>query len=196
MIRATGAILLLLCTSCRIMLQNNSYLPGTGFDKTDDSPVYSLPFEKNKKVFVVQGYKSWFSHHDMIAIDFKVKKGTKICAARDGVVIATRKNSHRHGLKKEMLSEGNYVFIRHEDGSIAHYWHLNTGDVFIKKGDTVKTGQVIGLSGNTGFSAFPHLHFDVSGFDDNEKFTGLPTRFHTQQGDVYLLPGRFYRNTY
>lgn len=196
MIRISGILLLLLCMGCRIMLQNNNYLPGTRAEKTDDSPVYILPFEKNKKVFVVQGYKSWFSHHDMIAIDFKVKKGTKICTARDGIVIATRKDSYRHGLKKEMLSEGNYVFIRHEDGSIAHYWHLNTGDVFVKNGDSVKTGQVIGLSGNTGFSAFPHLHFDVSGYDDNEKFAGLPTRFRTQQGDVYLLPGHFYRNTY
>ena len=141
----------------------------------------------------MQGYESIFSHRGEKALDFKVKKGTTICAARDGVVEATRKDSDKGGLKPENLSDGNYVSIRHEDGSIAMYWHFKKEGVLVNTGDTVKTGQPIGLSGNTGYSAFPHLHFEVQGYDESGNYKQLATRFYTQKGVIYLRPGRFYR---
>lgn len=162
--------------------------------KEDSSYIYTLPFEHKKKVFLVQGYESMFSHKGERALDFKVKTGTKVCAARGGVVIATRNNSDRHGLKEENLADGNYVFIRHDDGSEANYWHFKTGGVLVNVDDTVKTGQLIGYSGNTGYSAFPHLHFEVRGNDGARNYTQLPTRFYTQHGIIYLRPGKFYRS--
>lgn len=161
---------------------------------TDDSSyIYRLPFSNHKKVFLVQAYESKMSHRGERALDFKVKKQTKICAARDGVVIATRKDSDKGGLKPENLSDGNYVSIRHVDGSVANYWHLHKEGVVVNVGDTVKTGQWIGLSGNTGYSAFPHLHFEVQGYDAAGNYTQLPTRFYTNKGVRYLRPGKFYR---
>ena len=162
--------------------------------KDDSSYIYTLPFEHKKKVFLVQGYESMFSHKGERALDFKVKTGTKVCAARGGVVIAMRNNSDRHGLKEENLADGNYVFIRHDDGSGANYWHFKTGGVLVNVDDTVKTGQLIGYSGNTGYSAFPHLHFEVRGNDGSGNYTQLPTRFYTQHGVIYLSPGKFYRS--
>ncbi len=162
--------------------------------KDDSSHIYTLPFEQGKKVFLVQGYESLFSHNGEKALDFKVRTGTKVSAARGGVVTAVRKDSDRRGLKPENLSDGNYVYIRHDDGSEANYWHFKKDAVLVNVGDPVTTGQVIGYSGNTGYSAFPHLHFEVRGYDAaTGQYTQLPTRFYTQHGIIYLRPGRFYR---
>ncbi len=161
--------------------------------KDDSSYIYTLPFEHKKKVFLVQGYESMFSHKGERALDFKVKTGTKVCAARDGVVSGIRKDSDKKGLKPENLSDGNYITIQHRDGSVAWYWHFQKDGVLVNKGDTVKRGQWIGLSGNTGYSAFPHLHFEVQEYDGAGNHTQLPTRFYTQKGMIYLRPGKFYR---
>lgn len=159
----------------------------------DSSYIYTLPFEDNKKVFLIQAYESKMSHRGERALDFKIKKKTKICAARGGVVTAAREDSDKGGLKPENLSDGNYVTIKHSDGSVAHYWHLNKDGVMVNVGDTVKTGQWIGLSGNTGYSAFAHLHFEVQGYDAHGDYKQLATRFHTNKGIRYLRPGKFYR---
>src|SRR5688572_19477389 len=114
---------------------------------TDDSSyVYDLPFENKKKVFLIQAYDSKMSHKGELALDFKVKKKTKICAARGGVIIAARKDSNKGGLKPENISDGNHLSIQHDDGSVAHYWHLLKNGTLVKVGDTIKKGQWIGLS--------------------------------------------------
>jgi murein DD-endopeptidase MepM/ murein hydrolase activator NlpD len=162
--------------------------------KEDKSPVYLLPFENGKKVFLIQAYESKMSHKGERALDFKIKKGTRICAARDGVVIAAREDSDQGGLKTENLSDGNYISIQHSDSSVAHYWHLKKEGAFVSVGDTVKAGQLIGESGNTGYSAFPHLHFEVVGHDISGNYKQLATRFKTKKGNIYLRPARFYRS--
>jgi len=165
----------------------------SGKFKEDSSYIYSLPFENNKKVFLIQAYDSKMSHKGEYALDFKVKKKTRICAARDGVVTGARADSDEGGLKPENMSDGNYISIRHEDGSVAHYWHLNKNGVLVNVGDTITKGQVIGFSGNTGYSAFPHLHFEVIGNDGKGNYKQLATRFNTNKGIVYLRPAHFYR---
>lgn len=162
--------------------------------KADSSFIYNLPFEDKKKVFLIQAYESkMFSHKDERALDFKVKNGTKICAAREGIVSSVREDSDKGGLKDENISDGNYIIIKHDDGSMAHYWHLQKDGVLVNIGDTVKAGQPIGLSGNTGYSAFPHLHFEVQGYDASGNYKQLSTRFYTDKGVIYLRPGKFYK---
>lgn len=168
----------------------------TGKFKEDSSYIYALPFDHKRKVLLIQGYESSFSHKGERALDFKVRKGTTICAARSGIVQSIRKDSDKGGLKPENISDGNYISVLHDDGSTALYYHLKKEGVLVKEGDTVKTGQPIGLSGNTGYSAFPHLHFEVQGYDAAGNFGQLTTRFYTQKGIRYLRPGRFYRNTH
>lgn len=161
--------------------------------KEDSSYIYTLPFKPRKKVFLIQAYESKMSHRGERALDFKIRKGTAICAARSGVVVAARGDSQKGGLKPENLSDGNYISIRHNDGSVAHYWHLDYNGLKVAAGDSVVTGQWIGVSGNTGYSAFPHLHFEVQGPDKNGRVVQLATRFYTRKGIRYLRPGRFYR---
>jgi murein DD-endopeptidase MepM/ murein hydrolase activator NlpD len=155
----------------------------------DTSFVYLLPFQGGKSYFLVQAYQSNLSHKGEYALDFKMKEGTTVCAARGGVVEGLRQDSKAGGLKPEMLSEGNYVIIRHPDGSQGLYWHLQQGSVRVAVGDTVEAGQPLGRSGNTGYSAFPHLHFEVV----HPVRGQVPTRFHTSRGVRYLRPGRWHR---
>jgi hypothetical protein len=161
----------------------------TGKVKEDNSYVYGLPYAKGNKYLFIQGANSSFSHKAELAFDFKMKPGSKICAVRNGTVIATKADSDKGGLKPEYLSEGNHIIIQHEDGSVAQYWHLQKDGVIIKIGDTVNKGQLIGCSGNTGYTAFPHLHFQVHAADGTE----LLPRFKTKKGNIYLRPGRWYK---
>ena len=165
----------------------------------DTSYVYWLPYPHKAKYLLIQGYDSKMSHRSELALDFKMKTGSKVCAARGGVVVAMRKDSDRGGLKDEMLSEGNYIIIQHSDGTNANYWHFKKEGVLVNVGDTVQQGQLIGLSGNTGYSAFPHLHFEVMPGNNNvayKNFNQLPTRFYTQKGIMYLRPGKYYKSVH
>jgi murein DD-endopeptidase MepM/ murein hydrolase activator NlpD len=160
-----------------------------GYVKPDNSFIYHLPFAKGSKFLLIQGYNSTMSHKDELSLDFKMRKGSKICAARAGVVTEIKKDSDVGGLKDEYLSQGNHIIITHDDGSTAMYWHLKKDGVLVNVGDSVIQGQHIGYSGNTGYTAFPHLHFQV--YDSNG--TNIATRFLTKKGVRYLRPGKYYR---
>lgn len=86
------------------------------------------------------------------AVDYGVSVGTTIVAAADGVVMSTANLSG---------SYGTYVVIRHANGLQSYYAHGTKGSIVVSPGDTVKKGQKIMLSGNTGNSSGPHLHFEV-----------------------------------
>ena len=161
----------------------------SGKVKPDNSYIYSLPFAKGSKFLLIQAYNSSMSHKDEISLDFKMKKGSKVCAARAGIVTAVEEDNDEGGLKDEYLSKGNHIIITHNDGSEAMYWHLQKDGVLVNVGDSVKQGQLIGYSGNTGYTAFPHLHFQV--YDQNGK--NIATRFYTKKGIVYLRPGKWYK---
>lgn len=157
--------------------------------KSDNSFIYSLPFARGSKFLLIQAYNSKMSHRNELSLDFKMKQGRKICAARSGRITAIKEDSDAGGLKDEYLSEGNHIIIKHDDGSEAMYWHLKKDGVLVNIGDTVVQGQHIGYSGNTGYSAFPHLHFQV--YDVNGK--NIATRFYTKKGIIYLRPGKWYK---
>lgn len=154
---------------------------------------YTLPYEKGRSHLLVQAYQSrLFSHKGEFALDFKMKKGTRICAARGGVVVAVKQDSKKGGLKARYLDEGNHVIIRQPDGTYGNYWHLEYGGALVHVGDTVTQGQVIGLAGKTGYAAFPHLHFEVTEVESPGQ-DQIPTQFLTKKGKRYLKPLHWYR---
>jgi murein DD-endopeptidase MepM/ murein hydrolase activator NlpD len=165
-----------------------------GITKDDTSYIYGLPYEEGKSHYLVQGYFSSFTHRERAALDFKMKRGTKICAVRDGVVVRVKEDGDRGGFKKRYRPYGNNVIIQHDDSSRAGYWHLQKDGVLVNVGDTVKKGQVIALSGKTGYSFTPHLHFLVWSSDTNRQWRQVATRFQTSKGVKYLRPLRKYRN--
>jgi murein DD-endopeptidase MepM/ murein hydrolase activator NlpD len=88
-------------------------------------------------------------------MDFKVPVGTEVMSPRAGVV--TRANWN-------WAANGNCIEIRYDDGVLAKFLHLNENRADV--GDRVNAGQVIALSGNTGRSTAPHLHYQL---DQGEK---------------------------
>ena len=164
-----------------------------GIIKDDSSFVYHLPYQKNKRHLLAQGYFSKYSHKNRAALDFKMKRGTTVCAAREGIVVRVKKDGNQGGWNKKYRPYGNVIVIQHADGSRAGYWHLQYNGAFVKIGDTVTQGQPIGLSGKTGYTLFPHLHFIVWQFDLNNQRQQVGTRFITSKGILYLRPIRKYK---
>jgi murein DD-endopeptidase MepM/ murein hydrolase activator NlpD len=165
-----------------------------GILRDDTSYVYALPYEEGKTFRVIQGYFSRFTHKERAALDFNMKRGTRITAAREGVVVRVKEDGNRGGLKKKFRSQGNNIVIQHADGSRAGYWHLQHDGALVNVGDTVKKGQLIALSGKTGFALSPHLHFLVwrSG---GGQWQQVPTRFQTSKGIKYLKGWKKYKNS-
>ena len=133
-----------------------------------------------------QGYNGRLSHRDVnqYAVDFAMPEGTTVCAAREGVVVDLKESSNTGGPDKKHTDESNYVSIAHADGTIGEYHHLKVDGVLVEIGDRVTAGQPIALSGNTGYSTFPHLHFGVYSAADGERLQSHPITFTTAQGTV------------
>ena len=127
--------------------------------------VYSLPVDENSRWAIGQGFHGGFSHTDeqnLYAVDLIVREGTPILAARDGVVMQVESGYDRAGTNKQKFAErANLVRILHEDGSMGVYAHLKENGVYVRVGQRVGVGQQIAVSGNTGFTSGPHLHFCV-----------------------------------
>jgi len=84
-----------------------------------------------------------------LGLDFRVPSGTPVAAMNSGTVL----------LARSLYYEGNCVVIDHGQGLLTLYFHLS--EFKVEEGDTVKRGQVIGLSGGTGRATGPHLHVTV-----------------------------------
>ncbi|MEM1406084.1 MAG: M23 family metallopeptidase [Bacteroidota bacterium] len=158
----------------------------------DDNVVYSLPYNKSETYRLFQGYNGAFSHSGKKALDFVMDVGTPVLAARDGVVVRLREDSNK-GCGDESCKEfANYLLIAHKDGTIAKYFHLKEKGVLVSIGDKVSKGDKIGLSGNTGWSTGPHLHFEVYRPEMDGEET-LSTYFTTKDADkVLLIEGKKY----
>jgi len=86
------------------------------------------------------------------------------------------------------------VLIRHDDGTLGHYCHLQKGGCLVRPGQRVKAGDAIAHSGNTGFSTGPHLHFSVFKTLDGHHRISLPVKFRTSRNPAAtLLSGHSYR---
>ena len=92
------------------------------------------------------GYRHGRKHQ---GVDIPMPRGNELYAVFDGKV----------RMSTTMGGYGNLVVIRHNNGLETFYGHLSRRDV--KEGDIVHAGDVIGLSGNTGRSTGPHLHFET-----------------------------------
>lgn len=152
----------------------------------DDGITYELPYEPGKRFRVSQGYGGPFSHtgNSHYSIDFSMPEGTPVCAARGGVVYRVVDSFSEGGPDVSFKPKANTIHILHPDDTLAAYVHLlNRGSV-VTAGQAVVAGQLIGYSGNTGWSREPHLHFHVADAVTRER---IPTKFRSKEAGTSIV---------
>ncbi|EIO3984431.1 peptidoglycan DD-metalloendopeptidase family protein [Vibrio vulnificus] len=116
-------------------------------------PYYAFPLAKKYKVSSEFNLKrqhpvtGFLTPH--LGTDYAVPIGTPTQSIADGIVVKSGYNRFA----------GNYINIRHSNGSLSRYLHLSRSKV--AAGDHVTKGQIIGLTGNTGRTTGPHLHLEL-----------------------------------
>lgn len=168
-------------------------LAGKGVDS-----LYLLPYRG--KTLTVQGNNGSISHNNDMnryAWDFETEAASYkgIYAARSGQVIAVEEDQSGNCSG----CANNFIFVRHQDGSEAHYLHGQTNGTEVEVGEIVRRGQYLGESGNVGNSAIRHIHFSAhsgttgnsirSSFDDQSEPCVIPVGpFDTKEST--LTPGQ------
>ena len=152
----------------------------------DDSVLYLLPYASGTSYPVLQGYGSRFSHtgREAYTVDFYMKVGTPVHAARAGVV-AYVEESHSRGCWDDGCGAyANYIVVLHADDTTCVYYHLQKDGALVEAGQQVQAGQLIGLSGNTGHSTIPHLHFGVYRAIARGREQSIPIRYWSKDGII------------
>ncbi len=153
----------------------------------DDKYRYRLPYRDGEHYYILQGFGSRFSHTGLerYTIDFAMEVGTPVHAARDGVVARLEERHDRGCWEDGCGAYANYIVILHDDGTTGEYYHLQNEGALVEEGQYVKRGQLIGLSGNTGHTTMPHLHFGVYRADTWGQTRSLRVRFRSADGKVF-----------
>ena len=106
---------------------------------------YTKPFVGGHRTQGLHGYNG---------VDYGMPIGSSILASAGGTVLISKNSGYNGGY-------GNYVVVKHPNGTQTVYGHMNY--TIVSVGQTVTQGQLIGYSGNTGKSTGPHLHFEIRG---------------------------------
>jgi len=141
----------------QVSLQGSSYQELSEVAKKRSERLVELPAIRPTNGPIVSGYG--MRQHPVLkvrkmhaGVDFLVRRGTPVMSTGDGVV------------RRATFSPayGNFVEVRHpKAGYFTRYAHLSEIPESIQRGVTVERGDTIGLSGNTGRSTGPHLHYEV-----------------------------------
>jgi Peptidase family M23 len=143
----------------------------SGVDDPGTTPAL-IPFTGDRRITATWGPPSG-GYHSTPAVDVSLPTGSAVHAAGVGEVVVAkvdgrRCNPREHGgtkpgvawcLRNGFRDSGTRIHLRHGD-RISKYLHLSSIDPAVRKGATVRAGQKIGESGNTGISEAPHLHYE------------------------------------
>ena len=126
--------------------------------------------------------------------------GREVIAPADGVVVYARNDVpdqpqpgtvdlsiHEHLPDPAYAGPGNNVLLNHGNNEYSSLGHLQHGSVRVKTGDRVKSGDVVGLAGNSN-SPIPHLHYQLTNGEHLFRADGLPSRFENTSLDLLGSP--------
>ncbi len=120
--------------------------PAKAAEATGALPTFRWPVRGK----VIAGYGAKTNGKSNDGINLAVPEGTPVKAAEDGVVAYSG---------NELKGYGNLVLVRHANGYVTAYAHAS--ELLVKRGDTVKRGQIIAKSGQSGEVGSPQLHFEI-----------------------------------
>lgn len=145
-------------------------------------PKYQLPFSKDIK-FKIAKPEGEYAHEKYpeirYAVDFIVPVGTPVLAIRAGKVIDLKDDSDKWGTDLSFVDKVNFITIDHQDGTYAEYLHLGKDKIKLKKGDKVKTEDMLGYTGLSGCMDEPHLHLNAFKII-KEKAISIPIKFEKE----------------
>ena len=158
--------------------------------------LYRLPWPERRSFMFIQApdgrITSHFTKATRHAVDIGMPEGVAVLAAREGVVEAL---DARYGTSAEgdsVTYEGNFVRVRHADGSAAIYAHLQRRGVAVEVGQKVAPGQLLGYSGSSGDVDAPNLHFAVVRVEKNSagwsEDVSIPITFYVGVPPVAFPP--------
>ena len=146
--------------------------------------LYRLPYADDESFAILQGFGSKFSHRGLeyYTVDFRMPEGTPVHAAREGIVAMVEESHNKGCWGLGCGRHANYVVILHSDGTTGEYYHLQQNGALVEPGERVERGQLIALSGNTGNTTVPHLHFGVYRAVEWGRTQSIAVRFKTRAG--------------
>ncbi len=151
-------------------------------DNEDHKPIsveakFVAPFPVGVSHTCSQGFNSSFSHYGSFkySVDFDMTVGTVVTAAREGQVVYVVEN---YTDTDHLIGHENVVIIMHNDASYSRYVHLTQNGALVSENQQVVPGDTVALSGNSGDSNHPHLHFDVTGTFTGRDDQTIPFDFY------------------
>jgi murein DD-endopeptidase MepM/ murein hydrolase activator NlpD len=162
------------------------------FGAPENSP-YVLPYPVGSVYSVLQSYcNPRGSHREQLAYDFLLPIGDPIVVARGGDVMEV---VDRWPDDDHQSDHFNLVFIRHDDGTVAFYAHMQLGSISVAVGDRVQQGQQFALSGSSG-TPVADLHFGVYDSWPVQHEHDLAINFHNAEGPLDERNGLIEGETY
>jgi murein DD-endopeptidase MepM/ murein hydrolase activator NlpD len=148
----------------------------------DQSP-YILPWNVGATYTMFQGNCSQLGgHRDTFAYDFDMAMGDPVLASRAGIAIIV---NDQYSDDDHIEGHENNVFVQHDDATVVRYTHSMQGSAAVTVNQAIQPGDLLGLAGNSGNSAGPHLHFqafrDRTSFD---KSNAVPVTFSNALGQT------------
>ena len=155
---------------------------GTLASANNGQPTYLWPVPNSSNI--AKEYSDTYDGIDIVSSG----KEYEVIATREGTVEVSKSTDcvHENNYLEYCCNNGlgNYIKIRHKDGTYASYSHLKYGSVTVSEGDTVEAGQVIGVMGSSGRTKEVCLHFSV-GYSATKTINTNPTELKYTYSTVH-----------
>lgn len=144
---------------------------------------YSLPVRKEDFIHAISDPRV-HTGKVLHTVDFDVPVGTPVLASQKGVVVGVYTESNEGGFEEKYLKDfekyTNVISVKHADNEFTQYAHLAHKSEKVSVGQQVACGDALALSGNTGYSSEPHVHFHVVRLlDDGKDWESLEIQWNT-----------------